>query len=69
MCRIPVPSGELAKDCLDNLKLLERFEAIHPTDPIELRLEILISCFNTGDSPTAEALKQQLNAVRNYKPD
>lgn len=68
VCRIPMPEICFIEDCLKQLEILERAKAIHEDDPIEKRLEILICCFDTGDSPTADALKAQLEAVRNYKP-
>ena len=68
VCRIPVPESFMIEDCLKQLAILEKAKAIHESDPIEVRLGVLICCFDTGESPTAEALKAQLNAVRNYKP-
>lgn len=66
--RIPVPNEYLCEDCLEQLKRLEAVNAIHDSDSIIKRLEILICCLDTGDSPTAEALKQQLEVARNYSP-
>ena len=69
VCKIPVPDYYLCEDCLKQLQLLDKAHAIHEDDPIEKRLQILICCLDTGDSPTAEALKRQLEAVTTYKPD
>lgn len=69
VCKIPVPELCLCEDCLKQLRLLEKANAIHENDPIEKRLEILICCLDTGDSPTADALKHQLEAVKAYKPE
>lgn len=68
VCKIPVPESPLIEDCLKQLAMLEKAKAIHESDPIDVRLNVLICCLDTGESPTAEALKAQLNAVRNYKP-
>lgn len=67
--KIPVPCSGLIEDCLLQLQMLEKANAIHDDDPIKKRLEILICCLDTGDSPTAEALKAQLEAVKAYKPE
>lgn len=69
VCKIPVPDACICEDCLKQLKLLEKAHAIHDYDPIEKRLQILICCLDTGDSPTAEAMKHQLEAVATYKPE
>lgn len=65
--KIPVPSGLICRDTLAQLQLLEKANVIHDTDPIEKRLRVLICCLDTGDSPTAEALKRQLEVVENYE--
>lgn len=69
VCKIPVPVSCLCEDCLKQLRLLEKANAIHENDPLTKRLEILICCLDTGDSPTADALKRQLEAVKTYKPE
>ncbi len=68
VCRIPIPEPAILKDCLEQLIMLNKRGALHKEDPIEKRLNLLICCLDTGDSPTVEALKRQLEAVRNYKP-
>lgn len=68
VCKIPVPNVCFIEDCLRQLEILEKANAIKPSDTIVTRLELLICCFDTGDSPTAEALKAQLEAIRRYKP-
>lgn len=68
LCDIPVPNDELCRSAYFQITNLEKYGAIHETDPIELRLELLISCFDNGDSPTAEAFKKQLEIVRTYQP-
>ena len=67
---IPVPSGLNARLALEQLYALEEYGAISWDDPIEKRLEVLISLFECCEQPTADALKRELKVVRrfNQKP-
>ena len=57
---VPVPKKVNVEGVMFQLNLLERFGAIHPYDPIERRLKILIALFECSEQPTADALKHQL---------
>lgn len=62
---IPTPRGCSAKSAFEQLVYLESFGALHKNDPIEKRLKLLIAMFDCSDPETAEALKRQLDVVRN----
>lgn len=68
MVGIPRANELLCESALEQLKLLEERHAIHDTDSLRLRLELLICLLDTGDSPTAKALQQQLELVDAYSP-
>jgi hypothetical protein len=64
---IPAPRPIIAKQALDQLRMLERFGAISDNDDIEKRLTVLIALFECVEQPTADALKYQLSVVRKYR--
>lgn len=68
MVGIPRPNEALCQSALEQLKELDRRQILRKTDPIQLRLGLLICLLDTGDSPTAEALKEQLRLVEAYSP-
>lgn len=67
MKQIPPPSQENAKSVLWHLQYLERYGGISDRDPIEKRLQVLIALFDCSEQPTADALKKQLDIVRESK--
>lgn len=66
LAMIPVPRPESARAALEQLKYLEKYNAIHDEDPIEKRLELLIALFECTEQRTADALKKQLNIVHEF---
>lgn len=68
MVGIPRPNELLCQSALEQLKILDRRGVIHNSDPLELRLELLICLLDTGDSPTANALRQQKDLITSYPP-
>lgn len=64
---IPVPKDESILLALNQLTLLEDYGAIRPDDPIEKRLQLLAGLFDCMDQPTADALRKQIEAVREAK--
>lgn len=67
MVGIPKPDEILCQDALNQLKELDARKILHKTDPIDQRLKLLICLLDTGDSPTAEALRQELKIVEHYQ--
>lgn len=63
---MPRPTGRNAKDALFQVQMLERYGALKKTDPLEQRLKLLIVLFDYSEPATANALKHQLNVVRNF---
>lgn len=57
---IPVADGLACKEALAQLKFLDEFGVLHESDDISKRLRLLICLLDNGDSPTADALKDQL---------
>lgn len=64
---IPVPSNKSAKSVLFHLNLLINAGVIHYDDPIEKKLKILIALFDCIEQPTADAFREQLNIICEYK--
>lgn len=64
---IPVPREHSAKNVLFHLDCLERYNVIGPEDPIEKRLAVLIALFECIEQPTADALREQLRLVHEFK--
>ena len=64
---VPVPKAINARNALEQLRTLERYEVIHETDSIERKLEVLIALFDCVEQPTADALKKQLDIVHRFK--
>jgi len=64
---IPVPKNRSAKDALEQLRSLEKYGAITEFDSIERRLNLLIALFECSDQETADAFKEQLKVVCEYK--
>lgn len=64
---IPIPQDSSAKDALEQLEILERYSAISEFDSIERRLELLASLFDCSDQPTADAFREQIRIISEYK--
>lgn len=67
MTGIPVPSGASAKEVLQALREFESVEMITEYDSVERRLRVLIALFWDLERPTAKALQEQLEIIRNYR--
>lgn len=63
---IPVPRNSSIKSALEQLKLLEQRGGICQEDSIEKRLMVLHALFDCIEPATADALKKQLEIVREY---
>lgn len=63
---IPTPRTSIVPHVLYHLQYLEEQKAISLDDPIEKRLLVLIALFEYIEQPTADALKKQLELVREY---
>ncbi len=55
-----------AREALKHLEYLEKLGAISDKDPFEKRLTVLIALFEYASQPTADALKKQLDLVREF---
>lgn len=66
MVGIPKPNELLCKSALEMLEELDRRGVLHKEDSIELRLKLLICMLDNGDSPTARALRKELELVESY---
>ena len=64
---IPAPKESYALPIISLLKMLEENGAISPKDTLEKRLAVLISIFEFVEQPTADALKEQLKIVHEFK--
>lgn len=64
---VPVPRGSSAKDAYEQVVMLESYGVLHKTDPIEKRLRLLVALFDCADQPTADAFKEQLKVITNFK--
>lgn len=64
---IPTPRPLIVKEVLHHLKYLEDYGAISLDDPIEKRLRVLIALFDCVEQPTADALREQLRLVYEFK--
>lgn len=64
---IPTPRELSVESVIFQLKCLEKHEVIGLEDPIERRLAILIALFECVEQPTADALKEQLRLVHEFK--
>lgn len=64
---IPVPKDSSAKSALEQLETLETFSAITEYDSIERRLELLASLFDCSDQETADAFREQLRVVHEFR--
>lgn len=63
---VPAPKDVNAKCALEQLRMLEHYDAIHDDDPIEKRLMLLAALFDCCDQPTADAFRAQLEAVHKF---
>ena len=63
---VPVPKYANIKSVMEQLRMLEYYEAIKDTDNIEKRLNVLIALFECSEGPTADALKKQLEIVHRF---
>lgn len=66
MAEIPVPRETDARTVLWHLNCLEKSGAVSNEDPLEKRLIVLIALFECIAQPTADALKEQLDLVREF---
>lgn len=64
---IPVPREYSAKTVLFHLECLEKYGVIGLEDTIEKRLSVLIALFECVEQPTADALREQLELVHEFK--
>lgn len=64
---MPVPQNASAKAALEQLENLEKYSAISEFDSIERRLDLLASLFDCSDQATADAFREQLRIVREFK--
>lgn len=64
---IPAPKDLSAKSALEQLGYLEQFGAISEFDSIERRLELLASLFDCCDQPTADAFREQIRIVHEFR--
>lgn len=64
---IPAPNERYGPLIINHLKFLEENGAIGPKDTLEKRLAVLISLFEFVEQPTADALKEQLKIVHEFK--
>lgn len=64
---IPAPKDSSAKSALEQLEFLEKFSAISEYDSIERRLELLASLFDCSDQETADAFREQIRIVHEFK--
>lgn len=64
---IPVPRVISIKSALEQLNLLEKFGGISREDDIEKRVMVLHALFDCAEPQTANALKKQLEVVREFK--
>ena len=66
VAHISVPKVVSIKDALEQLNMLSKFGAISSADDIEKRVMVLYSLFDCSDQLTANALKKQLEVVREF---
>jgi len=64
---IPTPKDASAVYALEQLRILEKYEAISEYDSIERRLNILASLFDCSDQETADAFREQLRIINEFK--
>ena len=67
MAMIQPPRPENARAALEQLWMLERYDAIHETDDIERRLQVIISLFDFAEPKTTEGFEKQLELVREFR--
>ena len=64
---IPAPKDSSAKSALEQLEQLEAFSVISEFDSLERRLDLLAALFDCSDQATADAFREQLRIVREFK--
>lgn len=64
---IPTPGEESVQHVLFHLQSLKDYGAIKSSDSIEKRLTVLIALFDCIEQPTADALREQLKLVCEFK--
>lgn len=64
---IPLPKSCSVEYALYQLETLEQYGVISQDDSVERRLSILIALFECADQPTADALKEQLKLIHEFK--
>ena len=63
---IPVPKGLNAKGALEQLRMLEKHNAIHEYDPLDKRLMLLAALFDCCEQPTADAFRKQQRIAEQF---
>ena len=63
---VPACKSINAKEALEQLRTLTRYGAINENDRIEKRLMVLIALLECVEPETADALKKQLDVVREF---
>lgn len=66
LANVPTPKPENAREALRQLRFLDKHGAIHESDDIERRLEIMIALFDCAEPRTTEGLRKQLEIVREF---
>lgn len=66
MRQVPVPSAFAAHTAWQQIKILEHFGVLHPDDPPEKRLGILVGLFDCSSQKTADAFRRQAKIIRKY---
>ena len=67
LATIPAPRPENAKAALEQLWELNRYGAIHESDDIERRLELMIALFDCAEPKTTEGFRKQLEIIREFR--
>lgn len=65
---VPVPRKFNVEGILNQLDILEKYGGIHPYDPVNKRLRVLIALTDCSEQETCEALKKQLEIVDRFMP-
>lgn len=63
---VPLPRNHCAKEAYEQVEMLEKYGSLHPDDPVEKRLKLLIALFECVEPETAEAFKKQLALCREF---
>lgn len=63
---VPPPTELAARDAIEQLEMLKRYNAIGSLDDIEKRLMVLFALFECESPATADAIAEQLVIVRDF---